>query len=253
MEEKSFLLFKPNIFHSTDVYKYILDELKDNGLNVDNKYSQHLSAWQICKLWPRQSKDRLLYYTISELFKDAIKIIEVSGDGAIAMVNKIKEKVRFKYANSIFRNCVHAPINSQEYNSHIEVLRNKRKNLDLSFAELPYNSYKKLTEELCGELAEFIVDLSLYALIHFITPYYISTNRFRYYLIDDESHSFTEHVCFICDYFQQYNFRDATVLATILITHGEVCLIDGNDERGSKEIIQNGIKHNITIKRHEIT
>ena len=252
MREKTFLLFKPNQFFTVDVYQYILNQLKEDKLIVDNEYSVKLTSWQLCNLWPLQCKDRLLYYAMEELYADFIKVIEVCGNNAIKKVNKIKKRTRLIYATGVIRNCIHAPASLDEYNEQIKVIHNQYSSQKLVFDDLAYTCYRYLNEDMCKELAKYIIDISLYTMIHATIPYENSTNRFRYYLVEDEMHSFTDYVCFIYDSFSEFDFRMSCVLATMLKSYGEVCLIDTNEEKNADTLVRNGIIHNMTIKRHEI-
>lgn len=252
MNQKSFLLFKPNRLGSNDVYAFILNQLQENGLLIEKEYSIELTSWQLCNLWPRQCKDRLLYYAIAELYDESINIIEVCGNDAIKIVDKIKKETRSAYAVGVIRNCIHAPVSLNEYNEHIKVLYDQHSTHKPVFKDLPYGCYSFLNDDMCKELAKYIIDIGLYTMIHSTIPYENSTNRYRYYLAEDEIHSFTDYVCFICDCFQRFSFQMACVSATILKTYGEVCLIDSNDERDANILVKNGIIHNMLIHRHEI-
>jgi len=251
MQEKSLILFKPNDFDIPSMYDYVNDKLEKNNLSIENESLQCLSMSQVCNLWSVISDDKLLYYIHAELYESVpIKILEVNGEGAINKVLKIKERVRSIYAKGIFRNCMHSPINIKEYNDHIETIQNKNNAQDFRFKELPYDTFKKLDGELCKKLARFIVNINLYTMIPYVTPYYVSPNRYRCYMIEDEVNAFTDYVCFICDCFEQYDIYDSAILATILLTNGEVCLIDGNDEKAVREILEKGRKYNLTMKLH---
>lgn len=252
MKEKSFILFKPNHFGSNDIYRYILNQLKDNELIIEKEYSLQLTPWQMCNLWPRQCNDRLLYYAMAELYAGFVKIIEVCGNDSIKKVNNIKKKTRTMYAIGILRNCIHAPISTYEYFEHIKVIYDHYSTKKLIFNDLPYVCCKNLNEDMCKELAKYILNIGLYTIIHSTMPYEDSTKRFRYYLAEDNVHSFTDYVCFICDCFQRFNFQMASVSATILKLYGEVCLLDTDEERSADVLAQNGTIYNMTIYRHEL-
>ncbi len=255
MEEISFILFKPSGFRTNTnaVYRYIIAELEKESLSIDREYNQHISAWQLCNLWPRLLYDQLLYYTTLEQFRPTTKVIEIKGEDAIRKVKEIKGRVRSLYASSIIGNCIHSPANSQECEAHIKAIHTKGKRPKLEFRQLPYKSYENLTDDLCKELAKFIANISLYAMIPYITPYYRSAKKYRYYLIEDEFHSFADYVCFICDYLPQYSMKDAVVLSVILLAYGEVCITDEDNEEFAQKIFHYGQKHKMTIKCHEVS
>lgn len=253
MKEKTIILFKPGAQEINGLYEYVFEKLKENNLTIDNKFTMHLSGKQLCGLWPRLSNDILLYYTALRHYKKLTEIIEISGENAIEKVKEIKHNVRIKYANNVIRNCIHAPKNSFEYNYQIKVIQDKDNFTELFFPQIPYDSYKKLTKDLCVKLATQIVDISLYKMLPYFSPYYLSTKKYRYYLVGDDSHSFTEYVCFICDYLKQYSLHDAVILSFILLTYGEVCIMDGNDKSDGEKILASANKHNIIIKCHAIT
>jgi nucleoside diphosphate kinase len=253
--ENTFILFKPNIFRSDIVYKCVIDKLKEAGLTVTNEYMKRLSPFQLCTLWPRLTYDKLLFYTTVEQFKRKTKILEISGIDAVKKVKNLKKQIRSMYASSVIRNCIHSPANTEEYKTHIKALHNNDNGrmFKPSFAELNYKSYSRLNDGFCIELAKFIVDISLYTMIPYVTPYYTSTKKYRYYLLEDDFHSFAEYVCFICDCFSQYTFYDSVVLIMVMLAYGEVCFLDTDDESLINTIANYANIYNMTIKRHEIT
>lgn len=139
---------------------------------VDKEYFQKLSGWQICRLWPRLSSDILLYHAAIEQFRKPKRILEVSGENAIEKVDRLKGNVRYKYARNIVSNCIHAPINYQEYRTHIDAIRRRDEEFNIVFPTLPYNSYNNFSEDEIRKLAKFIVDMGLYTLIPYATAYY---------------------------------------------------------------------------------
>lgn len=252
MKEKTFLLFKPSAFSSIEIYEFILKRLKDSELVVEKDYFKQLNSWQICNLWPRQCADQLLFYTWKELYGGYIKIMEVSGDEAIKKVDKIKGETRSIYAAGIIRNCIHAPSNTAEYREHIKIIYDNKSQIFPLFNELPFSCYHFLNENMSKMLARYIVGIGWYTLIHATIPYEASSNKFRFYLVEDDIHSFTDYVCFIYDNFGDFDFYKASVMATILETYGEVCLLDIDEERDAEFLIQSGKKFNMTIQCHKI-
>lgn len=251
MKEKSFLLFKPNQYSMIDVYQYIIKQLHENNLNIEKEYSIQLTSEQLCKLWPKQCRDRLLFYSWMELYSDYVKVMEVCGESAIEKVQSLKKSTRSLYSTGIIRNCIHSPINNKEYTAHIKILQNQNKENKWVFHDL-INSTRYLDDSICKELAKYIIDISYDAMLHATMPYENSNNRFRYYLIEDEIHSFTDYVCFIYECFSEFDYKKSCVLATILKAYGEVCLVDANEEKSADTLIDNGVRHNMIIQRHEI-
>lgn len=228
MIEKSFLLFKPSVFDDKKVYSYIKNCLVKKKIRIEHEYSITLTPSQMYHLWPRLCDDLLLFYTLKLLYHDPVLVIEVCGENAIEEVSNIKRDVRVMYALGIVRNCVHAPTNDIEYNQHMCALKGTAFNHEFVFDELHYECYKLLTEDVRIQLAKCVANVSLYAMIHSTIPYENNDNSYRYYLVEDEIHSFTDYVCFIYDVFPEFDFKDAVTLATILETYGEVCLVDTN-------------------------
>ena len=101
MEEKTFLLFKPNRYNTRDVYNYVCEELRKKGLIIEKSYQKKLSEEHIKRLWPRQSKDQILLHTFLEMCDEETTIIEICGDNAIDIVYRLKKTVRTIYATGI--------------------------------------------------------------------------------------------------------------------------------------------------------
>lgn len=252
MTEKSFLLFKPGVVDDGKVYSYVINCLTKKKIMVEHEYSVTLTPTQMYHLWPRLCDDLLLYYTIKLLYRDPVRVIEVCGENAIEEVSKIKRDVRVFYALGLVRNCIHAPANLTEYKQHICALKEDVLNHEFVFDDLHYKCYKLLTEEMRIHLAECVANVSLYTMIHSTIPYENNDNSYRYYLVEDETHSFTDYVCFIYDVFPCFDFETAVALATILETYGEVCLIDTNKKRSATDLLKYGKTKNMIIKFHRI-
>lgn len=122
MKEKTFLLFKPNRYNTRDVYNYVCEELRKKGLIIEKSYQKKLSEEHIKRLWPRQSKDQILLNTFLIMCDEETTIIEICGDNAIDIVYRIKKTVRTIYATGIIRNCIHAPIDKEEYENQIRAI-----------------------------------------------------------------------------------------------------------------------------------
>ena len=252
MSERSFIVFKPSHFSSNDVHYHILKQLEDQDLLVENEFETKLTSWQIYNLWYSQCKDRLLYYAMAELYSGNIKVVEIIGHDAINKVHKIKKSTRLTYATGVIRNCIHAPKDLREYKEHINYIRSSNAEFNFYFKELPYNCYRKLTDDQCEALGKYIINIGLYSMIHATIPYENSSNKYRYYLAEDDIHTFTDYVCFICDCFQNFDFRAACVLSTILKTYGEVCLIDTNEKELSDVLIEKAKRYNMKLFFHRI-
>ena len=253
MNENTFVIFKPNHFTSDDVYRHVLDELSYNGLVIFDEYEINLTPWQIYNLWYSQCRDRLLFCAMSELYADRLKVVEITGEKAISKVHRIKKSTRLTYATGVVRNCIHAPKDLREYVEHIGYIKEGQdKNFSVNFEKLPYDCYGSLTDERCRVLGKYIADIGLYTMIHATIPYENSTNRYRYYLAEDEIHTFTDYVCFICDCFDRFDFEEACVLSTILKTYGEVCLIDTNEKDAANILVSKAKRHNMRLFFHTI-
>jgi hypothetical protein len=252
MKESSLIMIKPSNLCLDNVYNYIVDELKNNDLVIKRDYIQLISEYQFCNMWPWLKQDIILFYTHEELYKVKPRLLEIYGENAISKVAKLKRDVRLKYANSLFKNCIHAPTDEQEYRNNIEIIKEDKENNILSFPNLPYLSYKKLNEELCRQLAKIIVDINLYTMIPYVSRYNNCQSKYRCYLVDGCPQLFTHYVCFICDYLPHYDFNDAVIITSILIVNKEICIYAGDDDTYIKSLVSNGQKHNIKIKCHRV-
>lgn len=252
MHENTFIIFKPNHFTSDDVYRHILNELDSNNLSVVNDFLIKLTPWQIYNLWYSQCKDRLIFNAMMALYSGYLRVIEITGKEAIYRVHKIKKSTRLTYATGVIRNCVHAPKDLTEYEEHIKYIRDCDTADVIDFAKLPYDCYEKLTDDRCKGLGKYIANIGLYTMIHATIPYENSSNRYRYYLAEDDVHTFTDHVCFICDCFEHFSFEDACILSTILKTYGEVCLIDTNEKKIADTLIEKARCYNMKLFFHTI-
>ena len=253
MNESTFIIFKPNHFSSDDVYLHVLDESNYNGLAIRDEFEIKLTSWQIYNLWYSQCKDQLLFYAMSELYSGYLKVIEITGEEAISKVHRIKKSTRLTYATGVIRNCMHAPKDLCEYIEHIGYIKGDRdKEFPINFERLPYDCYENLTDERCRTLGKYIANIGLYTMIHATIPYENSTNRYRYYLAEDEIHTFTDYACFICDCFDRFDFEEACVLSTILKTYGEVCLIDSNEKEIADMLVSKARHHNMRLFFHTI-
>ena len=249
MKEKTFLLFKPNRYNTRDVYNYVCEELRKKGLIIEKSYQKKLSEEHIKRLWPRQSKDQILLNTFLIMCDEETTIIEICGDNAIDIVYRIKKTVRTIYATGIIRNCIHAPIDNEEYENQIRAIYDEFSN-DIEKKHEMKNVIENVNIQ--EKLAVHTLNISMYTMIHATIPYENSDKKYRFFLAEDDIHHFSEYICFIHDIFIQFDWYMSTTLATILETYGEVCLIDTDEFDDANKLIESARMNNMKIVCHEV-
>lgn len=231
MREETFIMIKPDTMERKWVYEKILEEVEVAELIITNKSEVILNEYSIMALWGYLAND----YVMKELLRDCMQdikldLLSISGENAIVKVDKIKKRIRSKYALNSMENCMHAPHDKYEYIKDIEILTKAQgyKNRDNIIDIYKFARYGKVTLE---ELSKSISDIRGIISENDFFERYVGEGKWRLYLYDDNEHIIGEVAAVLYETLPGISIAECYAICIMVGNKKKICVRTSDDNR----------------------
>ncbi|MCR5803677.1 MAG: hypothetical protein K6G47_05405 [Clostridia bacterium] len=242
MEEKTFILFKPDAMEDSTIQDVVCDRLEKLGLRIESEMLINVDEDCVCMLWDFTRRDEISRHAMMHFFnKKNLKLIQINGEDAIEKVNVLKKTIRKEYSRNFYCNCFHAPRNKKEYDHDIAYLLKKDK------LRTPKNTlicdvkkFKKYSAFNKNEIKENAVELferiSNDGISRTIQSREKGKSDCNIYLINDDEHELVYAGVALYEFIPDIRISEAYMLAMGADLYGNVLVYSNKSKQSTQEI-----------------
>ena len=258
MEEKTFILFKPDAMEDSTIQDVVYDRLEQLELKIESEELVSIDEETVCMLWDFTQRDEISRHAMMHFFnKKKLKLLQIYGEEAIEKVNELKKNVRKEYSRNFYCNCFHAPRNKKEYVHDIAYLINKdklRTPKNTLICDVKgfkkYNAFDK--DEIRENAVELFERINNDGISQTIQSRQKGKSDCNIYLINDDDHELVYAGVALYEYIPNIRISEAYMLAMGADLYGDVLVYSDKSKQNTKKIYNSlneaGLKVKLELK-----